>query len=173
METMTLEQLYYIGEMIGVIAVVVTLIFLTVQVRQNTKLMKTHGLQEAIAHFILANPQATSDVLNAKNFRMGLNDFNALSRDEKAVFHSKMHILIAGFGQVLSLYKNGLLIHAEFTTMEGFFLRAMLCPGAQQWWEQFKHMTPMHFMSHVDKRIQEESANIKPFSEELDWYKID
>ncbi len=37
METITLEQSPYLAEIVGVFAIVVSLIYLTLQVRQNTR----------------------------------------------------------------------------------------------------------------------------------------
>jgi len=46
METLTLEQAYYIGELVGVIAIVGSLIFLTLQVRQNTQIIRTGAMNQ-------------------------------------------------------------------------------------------------------------------------------
>jgi len=43
METLTLEQMYYIGELIGVVAIITSLIYVGKQVRQNTKQMETNS----------------------------------------------------------------------------------------------------------------------------------
>ena len=173
METFTLEQASYLAEIIGVITVVISLIYLGLQVKQNTQQMRTYALKEAIVQYVDVLSEAVKDVPNARIFRMGLNDFNAFSRDEKSVFNSKLLLQLAGFDQVLIMYNNGLLSHDEFVAMEGGMIRTMLCPGAQQWWAQYKHVVPELFSSYVDKRTQEERNNIKPFTEDIDWYKCD
>lgn len=92
METMTLERMSYIAEIIGVIAVVFTLIFLTIQVRQNTRQIKSQGLQSAAAQYISRFDHATSTSENAEIFRRGLNIFDGLSKTEQAYLHSLIHL---------------------------------------------------------------------------------
>ena len=46
METLTLEQAYYIGELFGVVAVVTSLIYLAIQLRQNTKSIRLGTLHD-------------------------------------------------------------------------------------------------------------------------------
>ena len=83
METITLEQMYYIGEMIGVIAVIASLIYLALQVQQNTKQLKIQGLKGAIDEFVNAFSSTHSDEYTTGLFRKGLNNFNALTKNEK------------------------------------------------------------------------------------------
>ena len=47
---MTLEQGAYLAEIIGVIVVVVTLIYLTVQVRQGTELLRSEARQAQVTN---------------------------------------------------------------------------------------------------------------------------
>lgn len=89
--------------------------------------------------------QATEDEPNAKNFRMSLNDFNALSRNKKAIFHSKIQFNITGFNQVLSLHNNGLSGHDEFIALERTFLKISLCPETQQYGKKLISDVPSLF----------------------------
>lgn len=50
MNTQLLEQIYYIGELISVVAVVTSLIYVGIQVRQNTQAVKNGTLQNTIEH---------------------------------------------------------------------------------------------------------------------------
>jgi len=173
MESLTLEQTYYIGELFGVVAVVVSLIFLAIQIRQNTRQVESQGLREAINDFLDSYAQFTVDEISAKNFRMGLNEFASLTRNEKAVFHSKGQILINSFFLVLSHHNKGMLDDETFNAMEIFFLKIIKSPGANQWWEQFKHHPPKSYTSYIDKRLKEEGDNILALSEDFDWLKSD
>ncbi len=173
MGSLTLEHAYYIAEIIGLLIVAISLIYLIIQVQQGTKQIQVHSYQEAIHAYIREFTQLTSNESLAKNIRTGFNDFNSLTRDEKAVFHSKMSLQFSGFGQVHVLHQNNLISESEFTSMEETFLWLMLCPGTQQWWEQFRHIPPEYLTSYVDKRMQEERSNIKPANEDVDWFKCD
>jgi len=45
MNTQLLEQIYYVGELVSVVAVVVSLIYVGIQVRQNTRAVRSSTLQ--------------------------------------------------------------------------------------------------------------------------------
>jgi hypothetical protein len=169
MESTTLEEIYYIAELLGVVAVVVTLIFLAVQIRQNTRQLESQALREAIYDFLDSYAKFTADEINAKNFRMGLNKFESLTQEEKAVFHSKGQILINSFFLVLSHHDKGLIDNETFNAMEIFFLKILKSPGANQWWEQFKHHPPKSFTSYIDKRLKEEGS-IPALCEDFEWF---
>lgn len=53
METLTLEQAYYLGELLGVIAVVASLIYLTLQLRQNTLSIRMSNVQALSSQYVL------------------------------------------------------------------------------------------------------------------------
>ncbi len=45
METLTLEQAYYIAEIIGVLSIVMSLVYVAVQIRQNTVAIRSDTSQ--------------------------------------------------------------------------------------------------------------------------------
>jgi len=173
METSTLEQMSYLAELIGVLLIVVSLIYLAIQVQQNTKAMAIQGLQDSVTLYLNTYANFTVDEISANNYRKGINDFDGMTRNEQAVFHSKVQILINSFFQVLSLRNKGMLDDETFNAMEILFLKILKCPGTSQWWEQFKHEPPETFTSYIDKRLAEESANIPAHCEDFDWLRAD
>jgi len=83
MTTLTLEQIYYIGELAGVIALITSLIYVGKQLRQNTEQMRTNA---AIVNAQwVSNIQAT--LLNnrdgAECWVKGGTDFNSLDEVDK------------------------------------------------------------------------------------------
>ena len=60
-----------------------------------------------------------------------------------------------------------------FTALERVFLKTWLCPGAMEWWGEYKHVPPPFLVAYIAKRLQEVSTSMKPFSEDVDWYKND
>ena len=66
METLTLEQAYYLSEIIGVFAVVISLIYVGLQVKQNTIATQTASTQAYVA--------ADSDVVGLINSSPNLAD---------------------------------------------------------------------------------------------------
>jgi len=170
---MTLEAWGIIAEIVGGIAVLITLIYLAMQIHQNTKQLKIQALKDAIGEFLSVHNHATLNLPNANLYRRGLSNFSTLSADEKGVFHSQIHPHLSGFHQVMILHKDGLIDSETFTALERVFLKTWLCPGAIEWWGEYKHVPPPFLVEYIAKRLQEVSTSMKPFSEDVDWYKND
>ena len=89
-----------VGEILGALAVFVSLIYLALQVHQNNKQLQLQALMDAIEKHVSKYAEATESPENAENFRAGLRDFNGLPINERAKFHSTMVGILAGFVQV-------------------------------------------------------------------------
>ena len=113
---MTIEQLAYISEIISGIVVATTLIILVLQMRQSNRREQSEALRETVNDFISGIVQATATEYDAENFRNGVHNFDELSSNEKARFHSTMLNMAAGFDQVLNLYKTKRLGKTLLTT---------------------------------------------------------
>ena len=167
---MSWDGITALSEIIAATAVVVSLLYVAAQVKQSNRQEAVSGLQKAIREFVNAFAATTANESDAQNFRNGMNQFDALSKNEKAVFHSKMQMLISGFNQVLLLHNSGMLSEDEFTAMERTFLWITLSDGGQQWWSQYKHIPPARFAIYVDRRLNEERPRITPANKDLDWF---
>jgi hypothetical protein len=129
-----------VADIVSALGIILTLVYLAIQIRQNTRQKKLQGLQEATELFLHSYEQVSATVEDAEVFRKGLNDFDSLSTNEKACFHSKIHSLVTGFDSIWNLYMNGLLPENEFVAMRAMFISMLASPGAQRWWSAFKHV---------------------------------
>jgi len=163
-----------VGEVVGAIGVIVTLAYLALQIRQSNRQEAMQGVQAAIEGFVSTYAGLTANETDAANFRSGLNNFDAMPRNDKSIFHSKMQLLAGRYYQVLSLYRNGVLLDKElFLTSEVVFLSILLSPGTQQWWASYKHLPPKSLTVYLERRMEEERSKIVPASKDLQWYGSD
>lgn len=85
-ETMSLQEIGTIGELLGSAAVVITLVYVAVQLRQNTQAIRAAAVQ-SITETVATN--VTNIAANAENasvFRRGLSQFHEMSETEQAQF---------------------------------------------------------------------------------------
>ena len=162
-----------IAELVGAIAVVATLFYLALQVRQSTRQDQAHGLQTAIKGYLDSFEAATSTTENADIFRRGLNDFDALLPEEQGSFHSTMHSLTTGFNNAWSLHKAGLLPDYELIAMRGLFVSILISPGGAQWWSLFKKVPPTYLTTYLDDSIRDANGTIQPANESFPWLRPD
>ena len=80
---MTLQDLGDIGERVGAIGVVVSLVYLAIQIRQNTRSVRSASFQEAIRDVIAITDALGTDEELSRIYWKGLADFESLEQDER------------------------------------------------------------------------------------------
>jgi hypothetical protein len=135
---MTLQGLGAIGELVGGIAVIITLIYLALQIRQNTAVVKTTNYlnlsrdSDDFSRMIGGNKE-----LNEIYMR-GSEDFRSLSINDQSRFNMLLSVLIHPYQSMYQVRARG---HIDEELMLNSFeiLSALLKrPGIRQWWEEHK-----------------------------------
>jgi hypothetical protein len=85
---MELQQLAQVGEFLGGLSVLLTLIYLAIQIRGNTKAVRSAGAQQTHDTLIQAYRQLAGDAELNRIFRNGTRDINSLSEDETGQFYA-------------------------------------------------------------------------------------
>ena len=158
-----------IAEAIAAIGVIISLLFLAVQVNQNTRALKNSGLQSARERFLMDMDDATRTQEDAEIFRIGLNRFDRLAPADQGVFHAKMHTLIHAFHHAWDLNKDGLLPDYEMEAMRDITVSYLMSPGAQQWWATFKSVPPPHIVDFLDQACANAGGGLKPATDRFPW----
>lgn len=130
-----------VGEVVGAVAVVATLLYLSVQTRQNTKAVRhamTRGVAEdanAWRYKIVENPEI-SELL-----RGGLRDADALSPNDKYRFRMLMDALVFHWQHAFEAGEP--VPSANITRMLG-------TPGGIWYWARAKDVLNSEFIEYVD-----------------------
>lgn len=143
---MTLEQLYAISPSIAALALVLSLIYASLQFRINTKVARNARLIAAAAVFQDFSRLLASNAECARIFRDGLNDLAKLDPVERWRFGSMMQMLIANSQLVLELKSVGYQDYFHTQSMQ----RIMRRPGARQWWTRERKMYASTTVAAVD-----------------------
>ena len=96
MKRLSLGQITNIAEIVGTVAIVVSLILVGLQIRQNTNQIEATSFQTGL-RFIQTLDDLTATRESAELVIKGLNDFDALSQIDKALFDSKLTDLFNDF----------------------------------------------------------------------------
>ena len=130
---MALEQLANIAEVFGMLVVAITLIFLTIQMRQNAAQSRLDSTHQVITRM----NQAFDPIYVPENTRiwsLGLTEPDSLSADEKRIFELLIMRIVASFDTATSAYQHGL-VHTELydglvTALSSF----IATPGGSAWY---------------------------------------
>ena len=162
---MTIEQLANIAEVFGMILVGITLIFLTVQVRQNTKALKSSAASAAHEQVgtQLYRPLATDEAL-ADIFVRGLDDPSSLSAVETARFFAFWSNAIFTMQNWYYQWRQGALDEAFWSSWSNIMADNYPMPGFRLFWEQRNYLYAEEFVSYCEKEIfvREPSPGYRP-----------
>lgn len=132
-----------IAEIVGVIAVVISLIYLALQVRQNTSQLRQDNMRTTVRGTLDANWYYHRDPEAFRVISRGIRSFDDLSPQEQAHFHS----IIVDLSFYLEIARHqhmaGLIDKSALDVNLRFFLAILSTPGGGQWWEMAKQTKPM------------------------------
>ena len=146
---MTIENISNIAQALAAVATVVSLLFVGVQIRQNT------GATRAAAHHNVSNSLNELNLMFAPNadgtktFVAGMQDRKALSLEEKwrfdSVIRAYMHVCETMFVQAeLGSGDDSIRLAEE----EGI-KTVMASPGSREWWDENPYGFCTEFRSYV------------------------
>jgi len=146
----TIQDLGSIGEFVAAIATIATLVYLAVQVRQNTRALRSSTFQDISAQMAQNVEPIVSHEDVADIVAKGLNGLAGLTPGERLRFQS---VLVMSFRRMEAVY-----IHAEIGSIDreltrGFELSMLSLlhhPGAAEWWGTAKVTFNSSFSDHVD-----------------------
>ena len=151
---MDLEQISMIGEFVGGIGVLATLLFLLIEVRGNTKILKanakTSGM-ESIAHYneSLAHDEILSELF--ERLTVG-ESFDSFSRLEQF----RLTVAIRGLIQRLEAqdfqYEAGLVDDRYWNTRRTWLKSFLDLPNMTDWWavESTSAQVTEEFVEHIN-----------------------
>jgi hypothetical protein len=149
----TIQDLGSLGELIAAIATVATLIYLAVQLRQNTRAQRSSTFQEISAQMgqnietLITNRELTEVMAKV------LGGSTELTPVERIRFQG---VLVMSFRRLEAVFVQTQLDSID-EEMAGGFERSLLplivTPLGIQWWKSAKNTFHRSFVSHVDNRI--------------------
>ena len=147
---MSLQDLGNIGEFVGAAAVLVSLVYLALQIRQNTQALRASIQQEnrnSIAEFyrLLTNSET------ARIWRAGLTEPAKLGEADAASFHALLSFLFNHFEtafhrRALPQIHNAHSDEARETAIRGLTRTS----GFESWWRASRRTFSREFQEHVE-----------------------
>lgn len=130
----TLSELGNIGEFISSIGVIVSLIYLAVQIRKNTDTERTSTYQSVVSDFGSLNQTMSSSAELSSLYVKGMENFNDLAADEKARISQLFFATFHYFENMFYQYRKGYLETDVWRGWERLMLTYYARPGFQSWW---------------------------------------
>jgi len=154
METLTLEQAYYIAEIIGVLSIVISLVYVAMQIRQNTMAIRSDTAQSVhdtwgnVYGRLSANGELTQLILK------GNTGLDSLTDGEKGQYVSFWMQTILSWQNAYYQFTSGTFEGKLWHTMERTLISALLsAPGFREFWEIRKVLFDDDFKKYIDDQV--------------------
>lgn len=148
---MDIETLGNVGDFIGGLAVIVSLIYLAQQIRQNTRMLRASALSSTTDTYVAFNHLLGSDPLSARVFQLGLEDFAALAENEQRQFLNLMRAALISYEHVYQNFDAGLIDAEVWDRYQREAKRLLQIPHVDIWWQARKHAYTQSFVDYMDK----------------------
>jgi len=131
---MTINELGSVGELIGAMATVATLLYLAFQIRANTQAAKYTSIKDIINSVVgwlsrLGDSEEMMDCWTA-----GAKSFNDLSTRDQVRFISAATELLAAIEATLETAKSGGIKDESVQAVKAMILQLMRNPGVREYW---------------------------------------
>ena len=155
---MNWDALGAIAQSIGSLAVVLTLVYLSIQVRQNTQQAKDNaadirqtGLGQIFEMHSKHRYFVASSAENNRLLKTGLEDFGLLSDEERNRFDHFMWDVTWAYVLTWSRFDESVIPEDVWNASLNDFVENWIgSPGGKEWWETNPHAFPERFKSVVE-----------------------
>ncbi|MCK5498496.1 MAG: hypothetical protein KAI77_04805, partial [Gammaproteobacteria bacterium] len=158
----TLEQAYYISQMVAAVFLILSVIYLALQVRQNTSAMRLNNFQAVSVSWAnvlgeLPNNEEVTDI-----YRRGLFEQDTLNEIEQIRFRSLGMLILRMFHECFEEQHEGGVRQARWESSQRASLDIMQTPGMQILWSLRKHWFPDDFQVYMDNLVERSATEAKP-----------
>jgi len=157
------EAISAIGQIVGAIAVVISLIYLAIQVRSSAQETRLSSMRATLDFLNRLNQQVAEHADLAELRNRGFFDFESLEGSDRTRFNSYM---LAVFRTVEGVYYQHLDGHSDPRVWRGIeaVLREMnALSGVQAWWRLRSHW----FDEEFAKFINQQQQTLKDFQDRI------
>jgi hypothetical protein len=131
---MSLEDLGNIGEFVAAVAVVLSLIYLAVQIRQNTRSVRMASHHAVMSEFRTNVRVLTQDPELASAYQVGLEHPDQLSETDRARFGPMLASSVQIYEELYAHYRAGLIERDLWESRQRNLFYLMSLPGPLAWW---------------------------------------
>lgn len=151
---MSIEALGNIGDFLGGIGVIVTLIYLAIQIRHNTIATRTDSYQAVITSASNWSREMSLNAEIADILMRGGRDYEALESLERMRYNLAISSFFRNMENLHSKYRNGAVDEDVWLGWANRTHTFVIAPGTKQWWS--------HNASAFSPEFQQFILNLPP-----------
>ncbi len=147
------EAIATIAKVVSAIGVIVSLIYVGLQLRQNNKNLRI-ATQHAITDSIGQTYRNLQTPGVAKLFLIGIKNFNDLEGERSLQFSGLMGEIYRNYEDIFVQWINKALDENSWKGQRSAMLDILSQPGSRQWWETKRHWYNEDFVKYLDSELE-------------------
>jgi hypothetical protein len=152
---MNLTDLANIGQIVGAIGVIVSLVYVGYQIRQNTSVVRSSAAQTVHEHFAKWYQMVAADAELSRITATGLRDYSSLNEEERVRFISAfMSFLSYSQNAFLKLQEGSLEPHL-WLGWEQVMMNLFGAPGGKSFWKERSYMFGETFCCYIETDLMQ------------------
>lgn len=153
---MSLETIYYIGQTIAVLALIVSLFFVGVQIRQNTEQSKVAAADAAHRSFLDWYYNQSPDT--AANFVSAQQGYQSFTAEERFLFFANGMPLLINLQEAHAKLIDGSLAPDRWRFWDHIAQGISISPPMQIMWEERRFTFTDVFQDYFDEKIKSQEG---------------
>ncbi len=146
------------GEFLGGIAVIVSLIYLASQIRQNSKLMRSSTASATATSNTAVNTLIVQDPEVARIYSAGMADRSSMPEEDQLRFDALIGMLMNLHNQEHQFAQDEVIAPAVWVTRQRAVRTLFRLAGMKHWWNEWRDIYGDAFRDYVDGLIREGEA---------------
>jgi hypothetical protein len=160
-----------LGEFIGAIVVMVTLIYLSIQLRESNNLAQASSLQTVLNRFSDSN--IATSITNPESIDIevrGHRSFDELSVHEQIVFGGFLNRDVFHMQNVMQLHQHGLIADVDYNAWMAYIAGVVKTPGGSACWNIMKVSYTPTIVDEIEKYLREHPSAPSRIELYPKWY---
>ena len=149
---MNWEAIGAVGEVLGAFGVIVTLGYLAVQIRHNTRSVRAASRLEIASGWRAHNKQMLDPAVS-RVYQQGLHTFPDMPYDERSIFATLMGDHSVFFQGAFALYEEGQLDRQTYEDYMTWFACQLATPGGNAYWKEMSPFLVKGAAAAVNERL--------------------
>jgi hypothetical protein len=150
---MSWQAIGALGELLGGLVVLVSLVFLALQIRRHTQALRVSSSEESNRAFAAYSALFTQPGIS-RIYRVGLASPEELDQDEQITFNAILTMLFNFMAHNHSLHGQRIETWASEDGLRAATLYILRQPGGQAWWRRFRVSYGTSFREFIDSLLE-------------------
>jgi len=151
---MTMADLAAVGELVGGLGVLVTLVYLAIQIRNHTREVRSERLRSELNAYIAQQTGYISGHDSVDVVRRGLYAYDVLDPKEKLMFHYVMVNQILAVQNFVQQHQDGLIPRVDLMAWLDMVCQMLSSKGGSEYWSQMSGIFTPTITDAINTHLQ-------------------